>query len=91
MILDKTFPPDPRVENEALALIQDGHQVFLFCLSYKPSFEEEVINEIEVKRYPSNQLEYKVSALSYTLPLYKILMAKKIVIEKVCVTEYMII
>jgi len=78
MILDKTFPPDPRVENEALALIQDGHQVFLFCLSYKPSFEEEVINEIEVKRYPSNQLEYKVSALSYTLPLYKILMAKKI-------------
>ena len=78
MILDKTFPPDPRVENEALALIESGHKVFLFCLGYKPTFEEEIINEIDVKRYPSNQLEYKVSALSYTLPLYKILMSKKI-------------
>ncbi len=78
MILDKTFPPDPRVENEALALIKSGYRVFLFCLGYKTSFEEEIINEIEVKRYPSNQLEYKVSALSYTLPFYKILMSRKI-------------
>lgn len=78
MILDKTFPPDPRVENEALALIESGHEVFLFCLSYKPAYEEEIISEIEVKRYPSNQFEYKVSALAYTLPLYKVLMAKKI-------------
>ena len=78
MILDKTFPPDPRVENEALALIESGHKVFLFCLGYKPTFEEEIISEIEVKRYPSNQFEYKVSALAYTLPLYKFLMSKKI-------------
>ena len=78
MILDKTFPPDPRVENEALALIDSGHKVFLFCLGYKTTFEEEIISEIEVKRYPSNQFEYKVSALAYTLPLYKVLMSKKI-------------
>ncbi|MDN3642362.1 glycosyltransferase family 4 protein [Lutimonas halocynthiae] len=78
MILDKTFPPDPRVENEALALIESGHKVFLFCLGYKLTFEEEIINEIEVKRYPSNQLEYKASALAYTLPLYKIMMSKKV-------------
>ena len=78
MILDKTFPPDPRVENEALALIESGHKVFLFCLGYNPAFEQEIIHEIEVKRYPSNQLEYKVSALAYTLPLYRILMSKKI-------------
>ena len=53
-------------------------KVFLFCLGYKPTFEEEIISEIEVKRYPSNQFEYKVSALAYTLPLYKFLMSKKI-------------
>ena len=32
MILDKTFPPDPRVENEAVTLINHGFEVFLFCL-----------------------------------------------------------
>jgi len=33
MILDKTFPPDPRVANEAVSLIEKGHEVFLFCFS----------------------------------------------------------
>ena len=32
MILDAVFPPDPRVENEAISLINEGHHVFLFCL-----------------------------------------------------------
>ncbi|MGI9531445.1 glycosyltransferase family 4 protein [Lutimonas sp.] len=78
MILDKTFPPDPRVENEALALINGGHQVFLFCLGYKGSYEEEEYHDIQVKRYTSNRLEYKLSALSYTLPFYKSMMSKKV-------------
>lgn len=29
MILDKIYSPDPRVENEAIALKKLGHQVFL--------------------------------------------------------------
>lgn len=78
MILDKTFPPDPRVENEALALISNGHQVFLFCLTYEKQMHEEVFKGIEVKRYPSNRLEYKLSALSYTLPFYRKMMSRKI-------------
>ena len=78
MILDKTFPPDPRVENEALALIDAGHQVFLFCLTYKNENHDECLNGIEVRRYHSNTLEYKLSALAYTLPLYKIMMSNKI-------------
>lgn len=36
MILDKEFPPDTRVENEAAALVKDGHEVFLLCLTYDP-------------------------------------------------------
>ncbi len=78
MILDKTFPPDPRVENEAVALINKGHKVFLFCLKYEDVPESEKINEILVKRYTSNKLEYKLSALAYTFSFYTNLMAKKI-------------
>lgn len=78
MILDKIFPPDPRVENEATALIHAGHQVFLFCLKYDDALASENINGISVKRYASNKLEYKLSALAFTLPFYSHLMAKKI-------------
>ncbi len=78
MILDKTFPPDPRVENEAVALINSGHQVFLFCLTYDKNEGDSVINGIDVKRYVSNKLEYKLSALAYTFPFYTRLMQSKI-------------
>jgi len=79
MILDKIFPPDPRVENEAVALINSGHQVFLFCLTYDSQSDEQ-IKGIEVKRYASSNLEYKLSALSYTVPFYRRMMSKKIVL-----------
>ena len=78
MILDKVFPPDPRVENEAIELIKAGHQVFLFCLKYDDAPDEETINGIQVVRYASNTLEYKLSALAYTIPAYTFLMQKKI-------------
>ncbi|MEE3999358.1 glycosyltransferase family 4 protein [Tenacibaculum sp. FZY0031] len=79
MILDKNFPPDPRVENEAIELIKSGHEVFLFCLTYGNESSEELINEIKVKRYQSNKLEYKLSALAYTLPFYSLIMKRKVV------------
>jgi glycosyltransferase involved in cell wall biosynthesis len=78
MILDATFPPDPRVENEAVSLINAGHQVFLFCLKYADEKSIENINGIEIRRYKSNKLEYKLSALAYTVPFYTFLMQKKI-------------
>ena len=79
MILDYTFPPDPRVENEAIALINKGHKVFLFSLKYtaEPDFED--INGIKVFRYKTNKLEYKLSALAYTFPFYTKLMQPRIV------------
>ena len=77
MILDKTFPPDPRVENEAISLIDKGHEVFLFCLKYNKC-DDVVINGIKVKRYQSNKLEYKLSALVYTFPFYTSLLKRKI-------------
>lgn len=79
MILDKTFPPDPRVENEAISLIKNGHEVFLFCLKYNKNVGDVLIKGIQVKRYQSNKLEYKLSALAYTFPFYTNLMKRKIV------------
>ena len=78
MILDKTFPPDPRVENEALALIDAGFEVFLFCLKYQEEPENEEIHKIQIRRYLSSNIEYKLSALAYTFPLYTGKMYKKI-------------
>ena len=79
MILDAVFPPDPRVENEAISLIEAGHVVFLFCLHYGNQKQCEIINGIHVKRYVSNKIEYKLSALAYTIPLYTIFMKRKII------------
>jgi len=78
MILDAVFPPDPRVENEAITLITAGHQVFLFCLHYGDQKETELVDGIKIRRYLSNKLEYKLSALAYTFPFYTSLMSKKI-------------
>ncbi|PQJ81204.1 glycosyltransferase family 4 protein [Polaribacter glomeratus] len=78
MILDAPFPPDPRVENEAVSLVNAGHQVFLFCLKYADEKVSEIINGIQVKRYNSTKLEYKLSALAYTVPFYTFLMQQKI-------------
>jgi glycosyltransferase involved in cell wall biosynthesis len=78
MILDAVFPPDPRVENEAISLINEGHHVFLFCLKYQNEKQSEIINGIQIRRYTSNNLEYKLSALAYTVPFYSFLMKNKI-------------
>ena len=50
MILDAPFPDDARVSNECDELIKSGHEIFLFCLSYKKKFQKiEVYNGINIK------------------------------------------
>lgn len=79
MILDTDFPPDSRVENEAVSLQQAGHQVFLFSLSYKPFAKQaENISGIKVRRYKANRLIYKLSAIAYPFPFYHWMVASKI-------------
>lgn len=71
MILDSDFPPDPRVENEALSLIGAGHEVFLFCVQYSSKLPpKENYNGIRVVRYTYPKMVYKFSALAYTFPFY---------------------
>jgi glycosyltransferase involved in cell wall biosynthesis len=82
MILDSPFPPDYRVEKEAITLTKHGHEVTLFCLDYAKPFYSEDYKGFKVAHYPSNKLEYKLSALAYTFPAYHLLMEKKI--DKFC-------
>jgi len=85
MFLDTDFPPDSRVENEAVSLIKEGHQVFLFSLSYNNFTLEEDVNGIKVHRYKVGKLIYKLSALAYSIPLFSMLVKNKIdhFIEKI--------
>src|SRR5690606_13970388 len=78
MILDTPFPPDARVENEGYSLIEAGHEVFLFSLDFGQKRSSESINGIQVLRYKSNTLLYKLSALAYTFPFYHNLLLSKI-------------
>ena len=79
MILDAPYPIDPRVTNEAKALIKAGNKVFLFCLSYTKTFKKnEVVNGINVVRFYCSAITYKLSALAYTFPFYKWIMTRKI-------------
>jgi glycosyltransferase involved in cell wall biosynthesis len=70
MILDGFFPPDPRVENEALTLIELGHEVHLFCFAREGEPSAESMKGIQVHRYPVSRHISKLSALAYTLPWY---------------------
>jgi len=78
MILDYAFPPDPRVENEAVSLINAGHKVYLFCLNYSDEMARQRINGIYVCRYKCTIIDYKLSALAYTVPLYKMRMKPRV-------------
>ncbi len=78
MILDAPFPTDYRVEKEARTLANAGHQVVLFCLNTGREKEEEEYKGFRIARYPTNVLEYKLSALAYTVPFYHWMMAQKL-------------
>lgn len=79
MILDGAYPPDPRVENEAVSLIQEGHAVFLYCLDYSGKLPlEEQINGIHITRIRAPLFLLKLSALAYTLPFYHLYLKRSI-------------
>ncbi len=98
MILDNEFPPDPRVENEAVSLIQAGFKVYLFCLDYKHNQKPiESIKGIQVYRFKVPKFLYSLSALAYTIPLYHLFLftgiykfIKKNKIEKIHIHDMQI-
>ncbi len=72
MLLDKPFPPDPRVANEARSLVAAGHEVHLLCLRFEAETPaREIWHGIEVHRRLIDPFFYrKASALALVLPAY---------------------
>lgn len=81
MVLDHPFPPDPRVENEARYMAENGYEVNLFYPVYDTKslqLTDGAYPYLKLYPYKFGQLTYKLSALAYTLPLFKWIMKSKI-------------
>ncbi len=74
MILESEFPPDPRVENEAVSLIENGNEVYLLCLSFSKNNREEKIKGICVNRYYLKRQYYnKLRVAMLDFPIYNMM------------------
>lgn len=71
MVLSSNFPPDSRVEKEAVSLSQDGHDVHIisYARNDQPLFEQ--TNHYTIHRFKvGNFFKNKLSALALIIPLY---------------------
>ncbi|MBD3161063.1 MAG: glycosyltransferase, partial [Candidatus Eisenbacteria bacterium] len=73
MLLDRPFPPDPRVANEARSLVRAGYRVALACWRLDDATpEEETWEGIDVWRTRIGSAFYrKASAISLEMPFYR--------------------
>lgn len=71
MVLASGFPPDSRVEKEAISLLENGHEVHLACyLGHNDPIKEEK-NYIKIFRMKASSFFInKLSALTLILPFY---------------------
>ncbi len=71
MVLEGEFPPDNRVEKEAVSLIKAGHEVHIACYSKKKEFvSREMYKGIVIHRKYLNSFLYKAGAAILILPFY---------------------
>lgn len=74
-VLDNSFPPDTRVQNEALSLIRSNYEIHLFCLDYSGKMKtREDYMGIQVHRYPVSAYYHNIAGLAYTFSIYHRLM-----------------
>ena len=79
MVLDSSFPPDERVEKEAMSLIANGHEVYLLCLTHAVQPQEELYKGIHIIRFNMKQwFKKKLVPLYLVLPLYRFFWKKRI-------------
>ena len=70
MVLESEFPPDDRVEKEAVSLIQAGHEVHLACYTMENRRGLEIYKGIKIYRRSISKLIYKSSVGSLRFPMY---------------------
>ena len=70
MVLENSFPPDERVENEIDILLKNGFHVTLVCTKREgePGIEEK--GSLTIIRIPLSRFIYKSGALALELPFY---------------------
>ena len=79
MLLDHAFPPDIRVENEALSLIEAGFEVGLLAIGPDDRPARETYRGIRLFRDKiSAQARNKMRGLAGTVPLLSWYLARKI-------------
>lgn len=72
MVLDNRFPPDERVEKEAISLVKAGFEVYLLCFNFGKSPDSEIYSGVYIRRvFMPHWLYKKLSALILTVPLYR--------------------
>jgi len=72
MVLENSYPPDERVENEIIILTRKGFHVTLVCASKdrKGKINVEENENLTIYRLPVSKFIYKSSALALSLPFY---------------------
>ncbi|HUN60346.1 MAG TPA: glycosyltransferase family 4 protein [Candidatus Sulfotelmatobacter sp.] len=66
VVENSTYPPDPRVRNEALALVDNGYDVTVLCPRSSPwPAAHELIDGVRVYRHP--EIEYGGGRFGYLL------------------------
>ena len=79
MILDGEFPPDERVEKEAISLINEGNNVSILCLNYGNQATEELYKGIHIHRKKINRvIRNKLLGTYLITPFYRIIWRRSI-------------
>jgi len=79
MVMDHSFPPDPRVENEALSLIDAGHQVTVLAVSPDDRPDRDDHHGIRIVRDKlSARVRNTMRGLAGTLPILTWYLSRRI-------------
>lgn len=70
MVLDRTFPPDIRVEHEIKSLLEAGHEVHLACFTFSDESLEDEWNGAKIHRKKISSFTHKTSVGCLKFPFY---------------------
>lgn len=70
MVLEGSFPPDVRVENEISALLDAKHSITLLCTTRTDQSHFESSEQLIIKRRDLPDLVYKLRAYALSVPFY---------------------
>lgn len=70
MVLTNEFPPDRRVHDEMISLVQAGHELHIACFTKEDRPLNEILDGINIHRKPISEFLHKLSVGILKLPFY---------------------